>query len=81
LGHLGGDQCRPDSSVCIPGRALSILFDQGVPKPLQAHLSLHEVIRAYQLGWARKKNGELLALAESAGFEMLITTDQRLRYQ
>lgn len=60
---------------------MRILFDQGVPKPLQAHLSLHEVTRAYQLGWARKKNGELLALAESAGFEMLLTTDQRLRYQ
>jgi hypothetical protein len=60
---------------------LRILFDQGVPKPLQAHLSLHDVSRAYQLGWERKKNGELLALAENEGFEMLVTTDRRLRYK
>ena len=60
---------------------MRILFDQGVPKPLQLRLTLHAVSRAYQLGWAKKKNGELLALAESAGFEMLVTTDQRLRYQ
>jgi hypothetical protein len=60
---------------------LKILFDQGVPKPLQAHLAGHEVKRAFQMGWAEKKNGELLALAEAAGFELLITTDQRLRYQ
>jgi len=60
---------------------LKILFDQGVPKPLQGHLSLHEVSRAYRLGWAEKKNGELLSLAENAGFEMLVTTDQRLRHQ
>jgi len=56
-------------------------FDQGVPKPLQAHLAPHEVQRAFQLGWAAKKNGELLALAEAAGFDVLVTTDQNLRYQ
>ena len=33
------------------------------------------------MGWAEKKNGELLALAEGAGFELLVTTDQRMRYQ
>jgi predicted nuclease of predicted toxin-antitoxin system len=60
---------------------LKILFDQGVPKPLQAHLSDHEVSRAFQLGWANKKNGELLALAEEAGFEVLVTTDQNLLHQ
>ena len=37
--------------------------------------------RAFQLGWADKKNGELLLLAEAAGFELLITTDQNLLYQ
>jgi len=60
---------------------LKILFDQGVPKPLQAHLTNHDVRRAFQLGWADKKNGELLALAEAAGFELLVTSDQNLLHQ
>jgi hypothetical protein len=60
---------------------VKILFDQGVPKPLQVLLAGHEVQRAYQLGWATKKNGELLALAETAGFELLVTTDQNLLHQ
>jgi hypothetical protein len=60
---------------------LKILFDQGVPKPLQAYLAGHEVRRTHPLGWAGKKNGELLALAEAAGFAVFVTTDQNLRHQ
>ena len=60
---------------------MKILFDQGVPKPLQTHLAGHEVRRAFQLGWADKKNGELLAVAEQAGFDVLVTTDQNLLHQ
>jgi len=60
---------------------VKILFDQGVPKPLQTHLAGHEMRRAFQLGWADKKNGELLALAEEAGFDVLVTTDQNLLHQ
>lgn len=36
---------------------------------------------AYERGWSALKNGELLSQAESAGFQVLITTDQNLRYQ
>ncbi len=32
------------------------------------------------MGWAAKENGELLQLAESH-FDVLITTDQKLKYQ
>jgi len=60
---------------------LKILFDQGVPKPLRAFLPGHEVKRVYQLGWAEKKNGELLALAATAGFDVFVTTDQNLSRQ
>ena len=60
---------------------MKILFDQGVPKPLRAQLAKHGVRRAFEFGWATKKNGELLALAEAAGFEVLVTTDQNLRHQ
>jgi hypothetical protein len=60
---------------------LKILFDQGVPKPLQTHLAGHTVRRTFELGWATKRNGELLGLAEEAGFDMLVTTDQNLQHQ
>jgi hypothetical protein len=41
----------------------------------------HEVTEARELGWERISNGELLKLAEEAGFEVLLTTDKRIRYQ
>ena len=36
---------------------------------------------AYELGWFTLKNGELLAAAESNGFEVFVTTDTNLAYQ
>jgi len=42
---------------------------------------MHYVSTAYELGWATLKNGELLAIAESSGFEVLVTTDTNLQYQ
>ncbi len=36
---------------------------------------------AYERGWQSLTNGELLDVAEAAGFEVLVTTDQSLRYQ
>ena len=35
---------------------------------------------AYQMGWAAKKNGELLVLVE-AEFEVFLTVDRNLRHQ
>ena len=32
-------------------------------------------------GWSEKSNGELLDLAEQAGYAVLVTTDQSLPYQ
>lgn len=36
---------------------------------------------AYERGWSSLKNGELIAAAESAGFEVFVTTDKNLKYQ
>jgi hypothetical protein len=58
-----------------------VLFDQGVPAPLRKLLATHEVVTAFERGWSTLRNGELLSAAESAGFDLLITTDQNLRYQ
>jgi hypothetical protein len=59
---------------------MRILFDQGTPAPLRQHLSGHQVETAYELGWSRLTNGDLLAAAEGQ-FDALVTTDRNLRYQ
>jgi hypothetical protein len=60
---------------------LKVLFDQGTPVPLRTHFTSLHVSTAYELGWATLKNGELLAAAESNGFEVFVTTDTNLAYQ
>jgi len=57
---------------------LKILFDQNVPRPLQQYLVGHDVTRADQLGWSELQNGELLEVAEAAGFEVLLSGDKKL---
>ncbi len=58
---------------------MQIVFDQGTPVPLRLALTGHQIATAYELGWSTLKNGELLSAAESAGFDLLITTDRNLR--
>ncbi len=58
-----------------------VLFDQGTPVPLRPYLSKHTVRTATQQGWDQLKNGDLLARAEAAGFDLLLTTDQNMRFQ
>jgi hypothetical protein len=60
---------------------MRILFDQGVPRGLAASLGSHDVTEARKLKWERISNGELLKLAEEAGFDLLLTTDKNVRYQ
>jgi len=59
---------------------MRILFDQGTPVPLRQHLSGHQVETAFEIGWSRLTNGELLAAAEGR-FDVLVTTDRNLRHQ
>lgn len=60
---------------------MRILFDNGTPAPLRHALKGHVVIEAIERGWDRRANGELIAAAEAAGFELLLTTDKNLSYQ
>ena len=60
---------------------MRILLDQGTPVPLRRFLTAHEVITAFERGWATLQNGELLSVAEADGIDLLITTDSNLRYQ
>lgn len=60
---------------------MKILFDQGTPVPLRRALHPHTVDTAAELGWSAFQNGQLLERAELEGYELLVTTDQNLRYQ
>ncbi|MDX1997921.1 MAG: hypothetical protein SF066_09405 [Thermoanaerobaculia bacterium] len=60
---------------------MRVLFDQGTPVPLRRFLSGHRVSTAFELGWMRLKNGDLLKAAEESGFEVFVTTDSNLKYQ
>jgi hypothetical protein len=60
---------------------MRILFDHGTPSGIAKVLAGHEVTEAIDRGWDRISNGELLKLAEEAGFDLLLTTDKNLFYQ
>jgi predicted nuclease of predicted toxin-antitoxin system len=58
-----------------------ILFDNNTPRGLARFLSGHTVEEAQVRGWDQLANGELIAVAEQAGFEVLVTADKNIRYQ
>ena len=58
-----------------------ILFDHGTPRGLARLLPEHTVITAKARGWDRLSNGDLLKAAETAAVDLLLTTDQKIRYQ
>lgn len=60
---------------------MRILLDHCVPAPLAKRLLGHESQIAYDLGWAKLRNGELIEAAQNDGMELLLTSDKNLRYQ
>lgn len=60
---------------------MRVFFDQGTPEPLRHSLAQHEVATAYERGWSKLKNGELLDAAEKEGFAVFVTTDLNLKHQ
>jgi hypothetical protein len=58
-----------------------ILFDHGAPRGLARAFAGHTVVTARARDWDRLSNGALLKAAEAAGIDLLLTTDQRIRYQ
>lgn len=59
---------------------MRILLDECLPKRLKRDLVGHEARTVPEMGWASKKNGELLALAE-ADFQVFVTVDRNLSFQ
>jgi hypothetical protein len=58
-----------------------VVFDHGTPKGLARTLVGHTDRTAKSRGWDTLSNRALLTAAEEAGFELLLTTDRRIRYQ
>ena len=60
---------------------MRVLLDECVPRPLRREFPDHDVRTIREMGWAGKKNGDLLALMAGAGFEVLLIVDRGLRHQ
>lgn len=61
---------------------MRILFDKNVPIGVRRFLPDHQVQTFMQTGWpVQLENGQLLAAGEHAGFDVMVTSDQNIRYQ
>jgi hypothetical protein len=58
-----------------------VLLDESLPQELATELALPYVRTVSQQGWSGLKNGALLERAQTAGFSLFLTADQRLPYQ
>lgn len=56
-------------------------LDECLPRDLRTRLVGHECETAPKAGFAGKANGELLALAEQSGWQVLLTADLGIPYQ
>lgn len=59
---------------------MKILLDECVDQRLRQELPGHEIATVQELGWAGKKNGELLRFAQET-FQVFITVDRNLHFQ
>lgn len=61
---------------------MRILFDKNVPVGVRGFLPNHEVHSFAEMQWPDQlENGELLTMAEQAGFDVMVTSDQNIPYQ
>jgi hypothetical protein len=57
-----------------------LLLDESLPRPLARLLPEHDVRTVAAMGWAGKRNSELLRLAATA-FDAVLTADRSLEHQ
>ena len=60
---------------------MRVLLDHNIPTGVARSLIGHEVTEAIDRGWETISNGALIADAEEAGFDVLLTADKQIRYQ
>lgn len=59
---------------------MKILIDECLPRKLKKEFFGYEVFTVPEMGWAGKKNGELLRLM-TGEFDVFVTVDQNMQYQ
>ena len=60
---------------------MRLLLDENLPKRLKNDFPDHEVFIVREKGWNGIKNGELLKLMITDGFDALLTFDKNLQHQ
>ena len=60
---------------------MKILLDHNLDRRLDTYLPEQETATTQEQGWANVVNGELLSLAESDGFHVLLTADANIKNQ
>jgi len=60
---------------------MRVLLDECIPRRFKQSLSSHECRTVPEIGLAGRKNGELLTLAEAAGFEAFLTIDRGIEHE
>jgi hypothetical protein len=62
-----------------PQCSMLILFDNGTPAPLRSALKEHVVVEAFERGWHRLLNGDLISAAEAEGLTFCRLRAQMIR--
>lgn len=60
---------------------MKILLDHNLDRRLKTEFEGHEVATVQEQGWSDVLNGDLLSLAETDGFAVLITADSNIKTQ
>jgi hypothetical protein len=60
---------------------MKVLLDECIPRKLKSAFAEHDCMTVPEAGLAGKRNGALLSLAESAGFDVFLTLDKGIQFQ
>jgi hypothetical protein len=60
---------------------MNVLLDECLPRKLKSSFPGHQCQTVPEAGLAGRNNGQLLVLAESAGFQVFLSIDEGLQYE
>jgi predicted nuclease of predicted toxin-antitoxin system len=60
---------------------MKLLLDENLPHDLRHYLTGHDVFTVAYMGWKSVENGDLLAAAGDAGFDVMLTLDLGVEYE